>query len=64
MEKQDKKTQMNIMLDGKARSHLAELQRILSARTGMKVSQGQAIAFALNQVLEDFSARREQARLI
>ena len=48
----------------KTAAQLAELQRVLAARLGVSVSQGQAVAIALDALLQSLANNPVQGRLI
>lgn len=50
--------------DSRLPERLAELQRALGSRMGARVSQGQAIAYAIETTLEKMAADMRQGRLI
>ena len=63
-QKMQRSEHINIRATQKTVGQLAELQRILGERLGAPVSQGQAIAAAIDSLLERLAAHPEQGRLI
>lgn len=63
MEKK-KDVRLQARISANTGAKLAELQRLLSARMGTDVSKTAAIEVAIDWALEQFKARRDQARLI
>lgn len=64
MEKQLKDLRISFRATEKTVKQLAELQRILGARLGAPVSQGQAVAMAIDSVLQSLAKNSAQGRLI
>lgn len=63
MEKK-KDVRLQARISEKSAAKLAELQRLLSARMGTDISKTAAIEMAIDLALEQYKARRDQARLI
>lgn len=63
-EKQKRSERVSFRATEKTVRQVAELQRILTSRLGTPVSQGQAVAAAVDAMLESFAANPKQGRLL
>lgn len=59
-----KKNRMNFVFSDKTAGQLAELQRVLSAKTGAQLSKTQTLEMAIDLLLDHFARDKQQGRLI
>lgn len=63
-DRQKRSERISFRATEKTVNQVSELQRILTSRLGTPVSQGQAVAVAVDAMLESFAANPKQGRLL